>query len=71
MYFKTRIPRYLIVTRPIEPPIDTYPYDTWVFPLARQEYEEPTIIRYRDEDAAVEGHVLAVERFLVDDLSRD
>jgi hypothetical protein len=66
MYMKTRIPNYLIVTRTITPPVSAFVYETWVFPLANQVYEEPTIIRYRSEDDAIEGHILTVSRFILE-----
>ncbi len=64
MYIKNRIPGYIVVTRPLEPPTEAFSYETWVFPFPKKQHEEPTIVRYADEATAVEGHVATMARFL-------
>lgn len=64
MYRKNRIPGYLVVTKSLEPPTKTYAYETWVFPLPKLVREEPTILRYTTEEAAIAGHIETMARFL-------
>jgi hypothetical protein len=39
-------------------------HETWVFPLKTSRIEEPTIIRYENEELAREGHIQTMVRFI-------
>lgn len=64
MYLKNVIPGYLVVTKDLDPPVQTYTHETWVFPTATQRVEEPTIIRYPTAALAHEGHIQTMVRFI-------
>lgn len=64
MYLKNHVPGYLIVTKDLDPPVQAYVHETWVFPLKNSRIEEPTIIRYKNEELAREGHIQTMVRFI-------
>jgi len=64
MYLKNHVPGYLIVTKDLDPPVQAYVHETWVFPLKTSRIEEPTIIRYENEELAREGHIQTMVRFI-------
>lgn len=65
MYLKNKIPGYLIVTKDLDPPVQGYAHETWVLPIkTRHIWEEPTIIRYKNEELAREGHIQTMARFI-------
>ena len=64
MYLKNAIPGYLVVTKNLDQPVQTYTHETWVFPTGKDRAEEPTIIRYPNAALAHEGHIQTMVRFI-------